>query len=213
MSLAGVEWLGRQRRFSALIDVGAHDGAFGAYLQKALGAPVVHAIEPMPEFHSVLAERGFQVHGVAVGDTNGEADFRITDFAPASSLLALSPRLREEYPSVGGERRLRVPVRRLDDLFPTPIPHAVVKFDVQGMEAAAIRGGQNLLRAADAVLVEMLFVPLYDGASLFHENHMALSALGLELKAFRGQEMAPSNGEPLFAHCVYVRPQTAPQAS
>lgn len=205
MNPASVDWLGSQRTFGALIDVGAHDGAFGAYLQKALRTPIVHAIEPMPDFHPTLASRGFRVHGVAVGDANGEADFRITDFTPASSLLPLSTRLRTEYPQVGAERFVRVPVRRLDDLFPSPIPHSVVKLDVQGMEAAAIRGGQHVLRAADAVLVEMLFVPLYEGASLFHEIHMALTALGLDLRAFRGQEAAPSNGEPLFAHCVYVR--------
>jgi len=60
--------------------------------------------------------------------------------------------------------------------------------------------------AAKIVLVEMSFVPIYQGQPLFEEVHRLLERCGLRLAGFKNQIEQPQTGQPLFAHCLYHRP-------
>lgn len=198
-------WLAATQRFRSLIDIGASDGAFGAFLQKKFALEVVHAIEPLSRHEAALRARGFIVHGYALSDYERAGDLLITEADSASSLLMPSTLCRREYPQVRLVDSETVHVRQLDTLSLDPLPAPIlVKIDAQGSEAAILRGGRETIAKASAVYVEQSFVPLYEGSSLFGDVHQELSALGF---AFRGifKQHEGANGEPLFSHCIYLK--------
>ena len=84
----------------------------------------------------------------------------------------------------------------------------MIKIDVQGAEDRVIRGGRAVFSAAKIVLIEMSFVPFYDEQPLFEEVHGLLEACGLRLAGFKNQINDPGSGRPLFAHCLYRRPDS-----
>jgi FkbM family methyltransferase len=198
-------WLANTQRFSSLIDIGANDGAFGAFLQRRFAIETVHAIEPLSKHGSALRQRDFIVHSCALSDSDGAAELIISENDAGSSLLAPSQRCLDEYPQIRSVDREMVQVRPLDGLPLDPLPAPLlIKMDAQGLEPAIIRGGRQTFAKAQAVYVETSFVPLYEGSGLFGDVHAELSALGFELRGFRAQHEG-ANGEPLFAHVIYLR--------
>jgi hypothetical protein len=59
-----------------------------------------------------------------------------------------------------------------------------IKIDVQGFESEVLKGAQHTLARAAGVHVELSFVPLYEGQSLFQDLWHHLSSLGFEPWAF-----------------------------
>ncbi len=192
------------RRISvpAIVDIGANDGAFAEYLSRTFACQRVIAVEPLPARREQLVARGYEVHSVALSDQTGEAPFNISAADAASSLLPLTDLCKTEYPQVATVDQIRVPVRRLDDIV-APIHGALVKIDAQGAELEILRGGHAVLLAAQLVLIEMTFKPLYTGQALFNDVHRELDAAGFDLVGFRTQTVSASSGEPLFGHAVY----------
>ena len=204
LPIADVSWLNLRHRFPALIDIGANDGAFASYLVRALSIPRTIAIEPLPAHAPALRGRGFEVHSVALGNPAepGEVAFRVSEADAASSILPVTQRCLDEYPQVKLAETIRVPLRRLDDLI-APVDGALVKIDAQGAEADILEGGRAVLERAAVILIEMTFLPLYEGQALFNGVHRRLDEFGFELIGFRGQHASETTGEPIFAHTVY----------
>jgi FkbM family methyltransferase len=153
----------------------------------------------------MLNDRGFTVHQMALSDYEGEADLVVSESDVGSSLLAPTAYCVGEYPQIRTIGTEKVRVRRLDDVLGALDGDVMIKMDAQGAEDAIIRGGARVFGAAQVVLTEVSFVPLYERSALFNDVHVELTALGFLLRGFRGQHAAAKSGEPLFAHCVYVR--------
>jgi FkbM family methyltransferase len=206
MKVADLTWLPRHFNVKTIIDIGAHNGEYAEFLKNLFGAATVHAIEPQPEYAGRLKQRGFVVHGTALGNTSGiEAEFNVCHADPASSLLNATDRLIEEYPQAVPCKRIVVPVMRLDDLELELMPDLLVKIDAQGAEREIMQGGRRVLSMADVVLIEMTFVEFYKGQALFNEMHSLLDGLGLQLKGFRSLHLSRIDRRPMFAHCIYCK--------
>lgn len=206
MSDSDLTWLVPHCHVRTIIDIGAHTGEYGAYLRNIFGAETVHAIEPNPQHSSALQAKGFKVHAVALGNANlEEAEFKVSRYDAASSLRDLTPKCLEEYPQVEYCESISVPVRRLDDLIGEVEHDLLIKVDAQGFESEIIQGGLAVFSKADVVLIEMSFVPLYEGQALFNEVHSLLAGAGLHFVGIKQQHLSKSDGRPLFAHCIYTR--------
>ena len=148
----------RVRAGTTAIDVGANIGLFTVPLARAVGSRGrVIAIEPDAEnlarleanlrlnrLANVLVER------VAAGDRDGEAELHLAN-DPAFHSTAVV------YDGRGIGRALRVPVTRLDTIWMRLGRPAVsvIKIDVEGGEAAVLRGAEALLRETrPALLIE-----------------------------------------------------------
>lgn len=161
------------------MDVGAHMGSM-SYLLSTL-APRGHLaiIEALPAKAAVLRTRfrGASVHQVAVGDATGEVTFFENTSQPGFSSLS-------NRPTRGQTREVRVPMARIDDLWPQDTPLHLLKIDVEGHEFPALRGAEATLRRhrpvilfeAGAVRDPDLAAADYDG--LFHW----LSAMGYAIR-------------------------------
>jgi FkbM family methyltransferase len=213
-------WLSTTQTIATVIDIGANTGDFGEFLSSILRPHRVYAFEPLPACLPALRAKartlpGLTVFDVALSDQAGEATFFINSYHPSSSLLRVGEISREEFPHTAGETPIRVRLARLDDMLDVAKLERdiFIKIDVQGVEDRVIRGGGRVFGAASSVLVEMSFVPMYDGQPLFEEIHDLLVGLGLRFAGIRNQVSSTTTSQPLFAHCLYVRatPAQAPR--
>ncbi|WP_347259073.1 FkbM family methyltransferase, partial [Methylocaldum sp.] len=169
-------------------------------------------IEPLPGCAAQVRQRentirNLTVFECAVSDHDGMATLFENAYAPASSLLPVSSISTNEFPQTAGQQKaVEVAVHRLDDLIDeSSLEDAVlIKIDVQGLEDKVIRGGEKTFRAAKFVLIEMSFVPMYDGQPLFEEVHELLVNIGFRFAGIKNQVDSPTTGQPLFMHCLYV---------
>ncbi len=138
---------------SNCVDVGAHQGAILARIQRI--APIGRhiAIEPLPEFADRLRRRfpSATVHEVALSDTNGVSKFHHVVRTPAYSGLRRRQYERPDEPV----EIIQVRACRLDDLLDPEAPVDFLKIDVEGGELAVLRGSsRTLARHRPAVLFE-----------------------------------------------------------
>jgi FkbM family methyltransferase len=210
-------WVRDTTDIKTVIDIGANDGQYTEYLNDYFKPAKVHAFEPLPACLTKLdALRPkiphLTIHPLAASDEDGTATFYSNEFAPASSLLQVSDLAKRAFPETERASAATVKLARLDDVLDasTLKRDVLIKIDVQGVEDRVIRGGQAVFSAAKIVLIEMSFVPVYDGQPLFEEVHRLLEGCGLRLAGFKNQIDDAQTGQPLFAHCLYRRPDDAP---
>ncbi len=141
-----------------VIDVGSYGGLFG--IAAKLMKNEVIAIEPKPTMvrrtraNAALSGVKYAVLSLAASDRNGVADL---GFDPANALTSASSLERK------GPARMEVETKRLDDILTmtalAKIGHQVgaIKIDVEGHEAAVIRGALAIIeRDRPALIVETL---------------------------------------------------------
>jgi FkbM family methyltransferase len=204
-------WLRQSQQIRTVIDIGANVGEFAAFLFRYFQPNALYAFEPLPSCQSALQARAavspnFQVFPLALSDHAGRECFYENSYPPSSSLLRIGDISRQEFPQTSGESPCVVQVALLDSVLRAADleKNIFIKIDVQGVEDRVIRGGRNVFAAASCVLIEMSFASMYDGQPLFEEVHVLLADLGLRFAGMKNQ-IAARSGQPLFAHCLYVR--------
>jgi FkbM family methyltransferase len=141
-----------------VVDVGANIGYYTLLFARAVGASGrVYAFEPEPNNFAILRTnvegngyRNVVLENAAVSDSSGTLDLFVNE-----------TNLGDHQAYDAGEGRKRVIVRSvsLDDYFADLAERIdFVKMDIQGFEAAALRGMKTLLRTSpDVVLVTELW--------------------------------------------------------
>jgi FkbM family methyltransferase len=133
------------------IDIGANAGHILKSLTKLSPTGSHWAFEPVPRLAARLRAKfpDVTVGQLALSDHNGIVDFNFIPEDPAYSSLLKRPDVE-----AGMEvRPLRVEVRRLDDCIPHDVPIAFIKIDVEGAEAAVLRGATQLLHNFKPIVV------------------------------------------------------------
>jgi FkbM family methyltransferase len=122
------------------LDVGGHLGSVSYTLSTLAPRGRLHIVEASPAKAAALRARFARatVHPVAVSDHTGEAVFYENVAQPGFSSLT-------NRTSRGETREVRVPMARIDDLWPADLPLHFVKIDVEGHEYAALRGAEVAL--------------------------------------------------------------------
>ena len=169
--------------FATVLDVGANKGQFAAFARRRWPQARLICFEPLPGPRSRLVAilgTDAEVHAVALGNCEGEADMHLASREDSSSLLPLGDAQKLLF-SMNEERVVSVPVRRLDteitrDQLARP---ALLKIDVQGFEFETLQGAAGVLDAIDAVYVECSFLELYTGQKLAADVTEFLRGFGL----------------------------------
>lgn len=172
---------------ATIIDVGGNVGQFSVAAKKTFPSARLFAFEPHPHCYEKLRkalafDHNARLFQVAIGDDVGDVTLNLNAHAHSSSILPLSVKHRDLFPDATEVQSVQVPLSTLDvllegDDFPRP---ALLKIDVQGYDAAVIRGAPKTLKRVDWVIVEVSFEPMYEREVLFD----GISALMLE-RGFR----------------------------
>lgn len=161
-------------------DIGAHVGYYTLVAARAAGpAGHVHAFEPLP-----LNQRTLQGH-LRMN--------RIDNVSLLTCAVSDAPGVLRFDPAGGTGRgrlstrgTLEVPVVRIDDLVEQGLlrPPALIKMDIEGAEAAALRGALRTLREHAPVV----FVATH-GDAVRRECEQLLHSLGYRVREFRHADL------------------------
>lgn len=171
------------------VDGGAHDGQMARRFLQELPGLTVYAFEPNVDLLPALREnlRGVPgaVYEQALGAQPGTAEFHVNSSPMTSSILPVAELSRRYFPDATRPRETRtVQVTTLDHWSRQAGIDRIdlLKLDLQGYEAPALAGGRDLLTRSQAlVLLEVNFVPFYEGCSLFVDVERQLRACGYQL--------------------------------
>jgi len=135
-----------------VLDIGAHHGLYTLLASKRVGRRGrVIAFEPSPRECRRLGKHvhwnrcgNVEIEACALGKESGEADFFVVEGFRDWGNSLRPPAVPE------ATRKVRVPVRRLDDLLAARGVEQVdfIKLDVEGGELAVLQGARGLLQTA-----------------------------------------------------------------
>ena len=172
---------GHLRSLHTVVDVGANVGQWSTMLLDLVAPEKLIIIEPQPAAFATLEQlfggRGnVELHRAAIGDRDATTKLRITRDTTGASVLAPRHDMRE---LVGGnwtvETEIDVPLKTLDGLLAAVPEISLLKIDVQGFEKAVLAGASECLKRTDFLLIELNYMPQYEGGSWFGELHEILT--------------------------------------
>lgn len=204
-------WL-RQGNIRTILDIGANTGQFSRTVHALLPHASIYAFEPQADCFEVIRQ-GFagapNLHAVqtAVGDEDGEITFHRNEFSQSSSILELTDTHKDAFPWAQESCEIQVPIHRLDTLqSDIDLTSAVlIKIDVQGYEDRVLRGGEQVVRQADFVLIETAFEQLYEGEATFDAVYEIMLGYGFHYAGNLDQIINPATDRPLYADALFLR--------
>jgi hypothetical protein len=113
---------------------------------------------------------------------------------------------RENFPFTKNEKVTQIQIRTLDEVAESiqlngPI---LIKIDVQGFEKMVIRGGENTLKKAALLIVEVSFQELYENQIFFDSIYSDLTEMGFRFVGNYDQLVSPKNGSILQADALFI---------
>ena len=195
-----------------ILDVGAHTGEFAQRIRAILPDADLICFEPLREPFLALSQRfaeqpNFRAVQCALGEQASQREIRRNKYDASSSLLVLTELHKrsfafavEENPEVVEVRRLTDAVRELNLRDPL-----LLKLDVQGFEDKVIMGGEDVVSRAKIIIIEVSFLPLFEGGPLFDDVYKILKARGFTYSGNFEQLLSPEDGRPLQADAIFCR--------
>lgn len=195
-----------------IIDVGANVGQFTVAASKMLRPSTVHCFEPLPDCVSKLRANvrsltDVHVHACAVGEEDGTCRMRVNCYSPSSSLLPLAEQHRSAFPGAEEVGCINVEISTLDRVFGganLELP-VLLKIDVQGYEAAVLRGAQKLLKCVSHAVIETSLKPMYETEPVFMDIARFMEHCGFRFAGTVGCLLHPVSGEMLQLDALFER--------
>ena len=217
---AGLDLLpqGQWRNLRTVVDVGANVGQWSTMLLDLVRPEKLVIIEPQPAAFDRLTQlfggrSEIELHRVAVGDRQGTTTFRITRDTTGASVLPPREEMQELVGSNWSvQSEIEVPMTTLDVLLRDLSQISLLKIDVQGFEKAVLAGAAACLARTDFLLVELNYMPQYEGGSWFGEIHEILTREGPFVLADTSKPLR-LNGRASMADGLYVNVQRLPDFS
>lgn len=199
------------RRLSAeapvrtVFDVGANDGKSVTWLRKAFGDATIYSFEPFgPSYErlrtNVAGDPRVLPINLALGDRQERSTYHANSSPGTGSLLPNAARIAEYSPAhmVVPVGTMEVGVDRIDHFCSDRAIERidVLKVDAQGYERHILAGAGDMLNpdTIRGIMLEVLFVDLYDGQAWPDELMAMLRERGYRLFGFSGVNYSLENG-------------------
>ena len=193
------------------VDVGANTGQWSGMLLNCVTPEKLIIIEPLPDAFAVLEKkfrnnRRVQLHNLAIGERESVETLKITRDTTGASLL----QPRQEMRAVIGSNwtiasEIQVKMTTLDHVLVDLGEVSLLKIDVQGYEKPVLAGAKQTLAKTKFLLIDLNFMPQYDGGSWFGDVHQILTR---DFGFFLANASAPQvlNGRAAMCDGLYVNP-------
>jgi FkbM family methyltransferase len=203
-----------------VLDVGANRGQFASGLRAAGYSGQIRSFEPVSDAFQELARRAakdpyWDAFRSAVGSDIGTKQINVaSNHAASSSFLPLMQAHAEAAPDIQYVRVEQVPISTLDALTVDlePARRVCIKIDTQGYEREVLAGSTGTIQQAQAVLMEVSFVELYEGSLLLPEALSMMEQQGFVVGGVERGFCHPS-GQVLQADMIFVRSGLRPSGS
>jgi FkbM family methyltransferase len=172
---------GHWKALRCVVDAGANVGQWANGLLDLVKPEKLILIEPGPAAFAQLQKKfgdraGIELHNVAIGKENGVTTLRMTRDSTGASIL---PPRQEMKELIGRnwtvETEIECPLRTLDSLLAALSEISLLKIDVQGYEKETLAGATQTLAKTRFLLIELNYMPQYEGGSWFGEIHELLT--------------------------------------
>ncbi len=198
-----------RREIDFVLDVGANTGVWATAVAGCLPGAQVHCFEPLPACQDALLRLSEQnprihVHSVALGAESGRLTMNANQFSPSSSVLRMTQRHADLWPSTIQAEPIEVSIRRLDDETGTMGGGIFLKIDVQGYEMPVLQGARNTLARTSLVVAEVLFEALYEKQSSIADLIAYLDEQGFQLAEVLYQHRGAANSFIAYADLAFV---------
>lgn len=185
------------------LDAGAATGAWARELRAIFPNVKILCVEPraqaLPDLRRLAEKMGnILVAPVLLAEVESEIDFSV--FSDQSSMM------KNSKGNAFGEV-IKMPTRRLDSLIEEmqlPWPE-FLKFDVQGAELRCLAGAPLALSHAQAVLLEIQFLPLYSDAPLAADVIEFMRDRGFRLFDLLSVWRRPGDRDLAFSDALFLR--------
>lgn len=196
-----------------VLDIGANVGHFGHELRELGYRGRIVSFEPLKGAFSELenaahGDSQWATHNYAIGSIDGTLEINVASNLQSSSLLAMLPQHLESAPYSSYQGKEQITVRRLDSIAAevvTPRDVLYVKSDTQGYESEVIKGGEQTLRRAVGLQMELSLVPLYAGETLLADMIHELDSRGFQLMSLEPAFSDPTTGQLLQVDGIFFR--------
>ena len=168
-----------------VIHVGAHYGQeIPLYFQ--LGIENIIAYEPLDQcFEKLYAQffyKDVALRKKCVGNLNGEIEMNVEEANHGQSSSVLAPKKHlEQYPDIKFDKKVTVPIVRLDDDVEFKDYYNVLVVDVQGYELEVFKGATELLREnIEYIICEVNYVEMYSHCAMVEDIDFFLRDFGFK---------------------------------
>lgn len=194
-----------------VIDGGAHTGSTVDEFRKLATNVKFHCFEPDVTLVAGLQVKfaddpNVQLIASALGSEPGTATFNINASRPTNSLLSTAKGLQTDLQQLCQTvQQVQVPLTTIDDYCEQIGLDVVdiVKLDLQGYDYFALKGATKTLKVTRVVMVEVLFVEIYQGCHLFQDVQSLMLENGFNLYTLSGIHYG-DNDELLWADAVFI---------
>lgn len=167
----------KNAKVDLVIDIGANTGQFAESLYDFGYAGQVLSFEPVPEAHQEISKRSRPYPNwtiadrMAIGETDGEIEFHITDDTQFSSVLPIEDSFAAHNSKSSIVKKEMLPINRLDSIISQYVPDwqqrtILLKIDTQGYEQQVLNGAQSVLAKAKGLKIEIPVYKIYQAAQL-----------------------------------------------
>ncbi len=202
-------------QITTVFDIGANTGQYAeGIINSGYGGNIV-SFEPQSKAHQLLLKRAakyphWQVASrMALGSERSSMQINLAANSVSSSLLEMSQShsgFQGDAASVGAESVEVFPLDAIAPQYYSKADNLFVKVDVEGYEKQVLLGGDDTLKHANGVELEMSFIALYSGHDFLFEQAMNW----MQNEGFVIRSVAPSftnknTGEVLQCNCIFFR--------
>lgn len=179
----------------SILDIGAHTGQFHGWSKRVWPDVGVFMIEANP-LHKDTLNKLAMVNGdssliAALGDEVREVTFYTRSDKPQTEGNSYYKEHNYwDIPQLVQESK--VILKRLDDIFEDDAVFDLIKVDTQGSELDILKGGENLVSRASAIILEVSYIEYNEGAPSQQETLDYMKEIGFTEKMSIGEHY---NGE------------------
>ena len=204
-------WL-QEMGIRTVLDVGANVGSFTKMISTILDNINIYAFEPLADCYTALVKNTEQLENVtclncALGDTNSESSIYHNEFSPSSSLLKMKELHKDIFPQTKNVFNEKIKIRKLDS-FGNEINWAhkiLLKIDIQGFELNVLKGADSSLKKIDIIIVEVLFVELYENQTRFDDIYKFLYERNFSYQGNFNQVADTKTGRIIYADAIFIK--------
>lgn len=197
-----------------VLDVGANEGQFGAFLRDIGYKGEIISFEPLKDVFIKLQARSerdskWLAYNYALGDFDGQSRINVSRNSQSSSLLDMNTEHLKAAPYSSYYSEEEISVHKLDSVFDGLVGSSekriMLKVDTQGYEKKVLDGSMNSISKITGIQLEMSLVELYKDEVLFESMKSFIEGLGFTLCLLEPGFQNPQTGKLLQVDSIFYR--------